>query len=276
MQLFGAPAHRRHAVLLGAVSCEIVAQQAFESGQHVAVDVVARDELPFVEPRAVIQQQLDVRDDQRAAVFVDRVFQFRLDVQQAVQHDLAFLLREVQGFVHLVGEKRVARDVAPERRAAQQVGMEQQRPAFGLVGLPVVFVADDLPRGQEDERALLVVVIVASVAQVAALHLLEKYGIKAVDLPFEAGGAAFRKVDDAHQRMQRLHAARFVELEDVVVFNHRVHVLNSFVCHKINRIFDTCSAFRPESVIMVRRTVIGVCPASVSRPTFAVWNCVKG
>ena len=106
--------------------------------------------------------------------------------------------------------------------------------------------------------------------------IFEKYGVKAVDLPFEAGGAAFRKVDDAHQRMQRLDTARFVELEDVVVFNHRVHVLNSFVCHKINRIFDTCSAFRPESVIMVRRTVIGVCPASVSRPTFAVWNCVKG
>ena len=228
MQLLGAPAHRRHAVPLGAVSCEIVAQQTLESGQHVAVDVVARDELPFVKPCAVIQQQLDVRDDQRAAVFVDRVFQLRLDVLQAVHHDLALLLRKVQGLVHLVGEERVARDVAPERGAAQQVGMEQQRPAFGRnLRLILHLHLDHLSRSHEYERSLLIVVVVTSVAQIAALHVLEENGVKSEAVAVMAGrnGFRLRKVDDAHQRMLRLHAARFVVLEDVVVFDHRAHML---------------------------------------------------
>lgn len=60
MQLLGAPTHRRHSLPLGAVVPEIVAEQVLEAGQHVAVGIDARDELPFVEARAVVEQQLDV------------------------------------------------------------------------------------------------------------------------------------------------------------------------------------------------------------------------
>ena len=161
-------------------------------------------------------------------MFVDRVFQLRLDVLQAVHHDLALLLRKVQGLVHLVGEERVARDVAPERGAAQQVGMEQQRPAFGRnLRLILHLHLDHLSRSHEYERSLLIVVVVTSVAQIAALHVLEENGVKSEAVAVMAGrnGFRLRKVDDAHQRMLRLHAARFVVLEDVVVFDHRAHML---------------------------------------------------
>ena len=56
---------------------------------------------------------------------------------------------------------------------------------------------------------------------------LEENGVKSEAVAVMAGrnGFRLRKVDDAHQRMQRLHAARFVVLEDVVVFDHRAHML---------------------------------------------------
>lgn len=100
---------------------------------------------------------------------------------------------------------------------------------MGLIGLSVAFVADDLPRGQEHERSLLVVVVIASVAQVAAFHLLEVDSCRTRRPPFEAGRAAFRKVDDADQRVERLDAARFVVLKDVVVFDDGVHNPDGFV-----------------------------------------------
>ena len=106
--------------------------------------------------------------------------------------------------------------------------MEQQRPAFGRnLRLILHLHLDHLPRSHEYERSLLIVVVVTSVAQIAALHVLEENGVKSEAVAVMAGrnGFRLRKVDDAHQRMQRLHAARFVVLEDVVVFDHRAHML---------------------------------------------------
>lgn len=116
----------------------------------------------------------------------------------------------------------------PSEVPAQQVGMEQQRPAFGRnLRLILHLHLDHLPRSHEYERSLLIVVVVTSVAQIAALHVLEENGVKSEAVAVMAGrnGFRLRKVDDAHQRMQRLHAARFVVLEDVVVFDHRAHML---------------------------------------------------
>ena len=86
---------------------------------------------------------------------------------------------------------------------------------------------DHLSRSHEYERSFLIVVVVTSVAQIAALHVLEENGVKSEAVAVMAGrnGFRLRKVDDAYQRMQRLHAARFVVLEDVVVFDHRAHML---------------------------------------------------
>ena len=208
-------------------------------------------------------------------MFVDGVIQLREDVLQAVHHHVPLLLREVQGFAHLVGEERVTADIASERRSAQQVGMEQQGPAFGLIGLAVVLVADDLPRGQEHERSLLIVVVIASVAQVAAFHLFEVDRVKPVDLPFVTGRTALREVDDADQRVQRLDAARFVVLEDVVVFDDVAHIPDGFVRHKVITFFLVPNPFRAESVIMVRRPVIRVSSAVLPFPTFAEWKSLN-
>ena len=64
--------------------------------------------------------------NQAAAVLVDRMFQFRCDLVQTVGDDPTFLQRQMQGFVGLVGKELIVPDLLPERRAPDQIGMEQQ------------------------------------------------------------------------------------------------------------------------------------------------------
>lgn len=126
---------------------EVVVQNLLETGEDVLVgNLAARDELPVVEARAVVEQHLDVVDDERAAVSVGGLLQLVADVAQALDDRLPLLLREVQRLAHLVGEEGVAADVAPELRAAQQVGMEEQGPPLGLELHAPVVDADALPR----------------------------------------------------------------------------------------------------------------------------------
>ena len=150
--------------------------------------MLARDELPLVEAQAVVQQHLDVDGYQPPAVAVDGVLELVADFPQRVDDQLAFAFRKVQRLVHLVREEGVLLHVAGQRRAADEVGVEDQRPPLGLELFAVVLHADDLSRCQTDERPLLIVVVVAAVEQVAALHLLEKDGVEAEGLPLVADG----------------------------------------------------------------------------------------
>lgn len=63
--------------------------------------------------------------------------------EQAVEtdQDVVLLIAHVQGLVHPVVEKRVAPDVPFERKAVEQVGMEQERPAGNGHPFSVVLLA---------------------------------------------------------------------------------------------------------------------------------------
>ena len=71
MQFPGTVSHRRQSDLLGPVRNEVFVEHVFETHQNIAVHFVARNELPFVETHAVIEQQLDIHRDNRLAVTVD-------------------------------------------------------------------------------------------------------------------------------------------------------------------------------------------------------------
>ena len=71
MQFPGTVSHRRQSDLLRPVRNEVFVEHVFETHQNIAVHFVARNELPFVEPHAVIEQQLDIHRDDRLAVTVD-------------------------------------------------------------------------------------------------------------------------------------------------------------------------------------------------------------
>lgn len=126
-------------------------------------------------------------------------------------------------FAHLVREKGVVADVAPQLRTAQQIGVEEKRPAFGLEFHAPIVEPDALPRGEEDERPLLIVVGATAVLDIAALDIFEKYRVEPHAEPDALAERTLRKVDDADERMQRLAAQRVVVVEDVVYSYDVVH-----------------------------------------------------
>ena len=82
--------------------------------------------------------------------------------------------------------------------------MKEQSPAFGLEYLPCVDEADDLAGGYGHDGALLIVVVLAAVHDVAALDLLQEYGVEAEDLAAVVHRAAFREVDHTDKRIECL------------------------------------------------------------------------
>ena len=76
----------------GRVAREVGVKLALKPLQHVGVGVVAGDELPLVEPHAVVEQQLYVAADQLAAVAVHGPLDFHAYLAEAVAEDGLLLL----------------------------------------------------------------------------------------------------------------------------------------------------------------------------------------
>ena len=142
------------------------------------------------------------------------MFQFEADFLHAVDDQLSLPFGEVERFVDLVGEEGVLFHVLSERRPPDQIGMEDQSPPFGLIGLAVVLDADDLPRSQTDECPLLIVVAVSPVKQLPAFDLFEENRIKAECLARMSYRFCLGQIDDADLGMECLDSQRIIVLED--------------------------------------------------------------
>ena len=68
------------------------------------VGIFARDELAIVEADTVVEQQLDIVRNQRSAVFVDGMLQFRPYLIHTFENGFAFLSRKMQCFVCVIGK----------------------------------------------------------------------------------------------------------------------------------------------------------------------------
>ncbi len=136
------------------------------------------DELSVVKPLAIAQQQLDIRSNQGLAVLVNPPVQFVFDFGKTVQHELPLPLRDVQRLMYFVGKKGEVLNAAAQRRAQNQVGVEEQRKALHRCVHDVFVNADDLPRRQEHEGAVLVVVGVPTVPNDALFPLLQCHRIE--------------------------------------------------------------------------------------------------
>lgn len=98
---------------------------------------------------------------------------------QTVHKDLALFLRQMKSFVYGVGEERIFGDVRAERCAAYHVGVETQRPAFGLEYFTVVFDSDYLSGCYAHHCSFLIVVGLTAIYYVAAFHLFQENCVKA-------------------------------------------------------------------------------------------------
>ena len=219
---------------------QVGVEQPGGPAQECLVLVLAGDELTFVEPCAVVQQQLDVAGEDGARMGVDGVVQFLLDVLQAAGHRGSLALRQVQRLLLAVAEEGVVADVVVQRRAEQQVGVERQQPPFvgqGVVGGH----AEDGSRCEEHHGGGGEVVVLpsAAVASVGAL-LDEQDGIE-LELHGVAPQLRVLQVDERRLRMEGPASQAAVavvytfEVQCVVLIFHRWSVIVnslgfSFVC----------------------------------------------
>lgn len=79
-----------------------------------------------------------------------------------------------------------------------------------------------LPRGQAYQRALLIVVTVAPVDHVAALHILEEDHVHAERVTHVSYGGCLRHVYDADERMKRLYSEYIVVLRYALYIHYSV------------------------------------------------------
>ena len=114
----------------------------------------------------------------------------------------------MQGFVGLVGKELIVPDLLPERRAPDQIGMEQQALRGGRLHSRGVVQTDDLAGSERYDRALLIVVPAASVGQFAAYFLFEEQGVEPDGLDAEQ---LVVLVDRVHLNdLVRLHGLRIL------------------------------------------------------------------
>ena len=75
-ELVGTLLYRRDTCRCRLTRVIIVVKQSLETCQKIAVPILARNELAVVEAYALVEQQLHVVDDERAAVLVNRMGKF--------------------------------------------------------------------------------------------------------------------------------------------------------------------------------------------------------
>ena len=168
---FGEVFHRRQPLALGPVAPEVDVELVLKAREHVVVGFAAGDELPVVEPHAIVEQQLYVAAYQRFAVLVDGTSEFHLNLVEAVGEYLFLVVRQVQRLARGVVEKRILPYALSERRAPYEVGVEQQPAGVGFEVRHALYV-HHLSRGEAGDGALLVVVGLPAVGDVAAVCLL--------------------------------------------------------------------------------------------------------
>ena len=210
--LLGEVGDAGQALALGLAAAEVRLQVVLEAGYDVAVHLVARDELAVVVAHAVVQEQADGIGDEPLRVLIDGVLQLLLDAVEQVADDALLTLREVQGLALVVVEERIVVDALGQRCAVDQIRMEQQsaRGRHGLLLVP--FHLNHLSWHEAHDGSLLVVVLLASVADRTALALLQEQCIEAVVQPrvVHRHGRLRRMVHDGHQRVQRFPSVQLV------------------------------------------------------------------
>ena len=189
--------------------------------------------LPGIETHAVVEQQLDVARNQTTAELVDGPLDFRRYLVKTAAEQCLLLVAEMQCLSRRVVEKRIVLDALPQRRAPYKVGMEKQSASFRFESrLHIDF--DHLPRSETCDRAFLIVVGLATVADVAAARLFQKQSIYAVvHCEMRGKTCGVGKVDNSHQRMACFQAEQtVVTVYRVDLKDFRIHKAESFCCCK--------------------------------------------
>lgn len=127
----------------------------------------------------MVEQDFYVGSDDAAAVFVDTVMQFFLNLVETVENSLVFTLRHMQGFVYLVGEESVFLHLAGKVCTAYKVWVEQKGVTLRMQRLAAIANTANLSWSHEYKSPFLIVISVAPVSDLSVNFLFKEYGIEA-------------------------------------------------------------------------------------------------
>ena len=162
--------------------------------------MLAGDELPVVEAGAVLQEQIEIGGDERTAVLIDGLLGFERDFIETIHDDGFLAFAQVQSLVQSVGKESVLVNLRRERGPDQQVGMEYDSTSARLI-FAFVGGGQRLPRPDENEGALLIIVLLLAVDQIAAGHLFEIHYIQIVRHAVRPARIGAVEIENADQRM---------------------------------------------------------------------------
>ena len=216
-------AYRRQPFLRSGALGKVIVEQPLETCQDIEIHVPARDELALVKTHTIVEQQFYIGRNKPFGMLVDGVEQFHADFFQAVEDNHTFFLRQVQGFVGLIGKKRIFLNLLPQRRTADKIGMKQQPDRF-LGNTLHVGIPHRLPRSDTDDRLVVKIITRLAVVDPASRRLLEEYRIEPHRHPIVSLTLGRIERNDADLRVAGLEPEEFVILVDSVDFQDFFHV----------------------------------------------------
>lgn len=90
---------------------DVLVEQCVKPTEQIAIALFTCDELPLIEPRTVVEQQLYVAREDGGRMAVDLVMKFGFNVFKTASHRRCLSLRQVEGFLLAIGEERIVVDV---------------------------------------------------------------------------------------------------------------------------------------------------------------------
>lgn len=196
---------------------QIVVYERLQLLQQRFVFVVAGDELPVIEPPAIVEQQFEPGADDGLRKLVHPPLQFGLQLVQALLHDTQFAAREVEGLDGFVFKEGEVSDAQSERCTGYQFGGEEKYPPAGSLVCRAGREVRRFAGRSEKERGVAEIAFFSAEAFARRGVLAENHHV-AVGPELQLFFLLVR-TDDADQRMERLLVHQFVAAAQVMDYS---------------------------------------------------------
>lgn len=197
--------------LTAGLCLDIVGQHPLKPPHYVVVDLFARHKLAVVEAKTIVEQQLDVRHNQVAAVLVDGAVQLLRNHVQYIAEYINLSGRQMQSLVAGIGEELILVDVSSQRTSSQQVGMEHECRPLGKWHSGHRLHMHGLTGCKGGDGHLVEVIFRSAIRELAPLVLFQKEGIEAIFHQTLLNLLGLVVADHAHQRVKRLETVLLIK-----------------------------------------------------------------
>lgn len=185
--------------------CDVFVHHKLQPGHNILVSVLTGNELPFVVPAAVVQQQFNMTGENSSGMCVYRMMQFLLNVPKATGDAFSLASGQVQGLLLPIVEESVVTYMAVQGCPVYEVRVEGQKSSFVRQCI-VSGHAEYLTWLEKDHGRIVVVVVHPAAAAASSRALLNQQDGVEFKLDRLASQVGFLQVDKCGLGVQGLGA----------------------------------------------------------------------